>query len=80
MTEDRRVQKAVGIAVCELREKQELSQQTLAERGDFHRTYISKIERGEVTIRFVTFLRLADALNVSIVEFSRLIESHLEPK
>lgn len=79
MAQDRRIQKAIGIAVRELREQQGLSQQVLAQKGGFHRTYISKIERGEVAIRFITFLQLAEALNVSIIEFSRLIESHLEP-
>ena len=43
-----------------------ISQETLAERADLHRTYISDLERGQRNPSLKTILRLAHALEVSI--------------
>jgi len=55
-----------GQNVRRIRRAQEMSQETLAEKSDLHRTYISGLERGNgrnPSIRVVN--RIAKALNVT---------------
>ena len=49
----------------------ELSQEELAERADFHRTYITGIERGARNITLKALYRLARALGVSPADLVR---------
>lgn len=60
--------KAFGSAVRQLREKSGISQETLAERADLDRTYVSGVERGvrNPTLRIIE--KLAGALDVSLVK------------
>lgn len=58
--------KALGDRVRAQRTKLALSQEGLAERCDFDRTYISLIERGQRNPSFTNMLRLAKGLEVSI--------------
>jgi transcriptional regulator with XRE-family HTH domain len=59
---------AFGIRVRELRQRLELSQETLAERADLHRNYIGGIERGERNVGLINVGRLAAALEVSVAD------------
>jgi CheY-like chemotaxis protein/DNA-binding XRE family transcriptional regulator len=43
-----------------------LSQETLAERANLHRTYISDVERGERNVSLENIVRLAHALDLSV--------------
>lgn len=56
---------AFGTLVRELRTAQGLTQEGLAERGGFHRTYPSLLERGLRTPTLSVLFRLADTLGVS---------------
>jgi transcriptional regulator with XRE-family HTH domain len=49
-----------------LRIKQGLSQEALAERADFHRTYVSQLERMVTNISLDGIERLAIALEVDV--------------
>ncbi|WP_233118903.1 helix-turn-helix domain-containing protein [Aggregatibacter actinomycetemcomitans] len=50
------------------RHKKSLSQEELAELSDLHRTYISAVERGVKNISIDNMERLANALNMDLIE------------
>ena len=70
---DRRAEqlhKAIGQRLQELRRANtSLSQEGLAARAGFHRTFVGKAERGETAVTVDTLAALCAALNVSIAEF-----------
>lgn len=51
-----------------LRRERELSQEQLAELAEFHRTYVSQLERCVTNISIDGIERLARALDVDIVD------------
>lgn len=55
-----------GTRVREQRLKQRLSQEELAEKAGFHRTYIGMIERAEKNITLLNIYKIAEALNIDI--------------
>ncbi|WP_201511503.1 helix-turn-helix domain-containing protein [Psychrobacter alimentarius] len=55
-----------GKRVRQLRKESSLSQEQLAERTGFHRTYIGMVERGERNPALVNIKVFADSLNVSL--------------
>jgi transcriptional regulator with XRE-family HTH domain len=67
--EARRV--AFGNRVRALRESRNLSQESLAEIADLHRTYVSSVERGQRNIGLDNILSLADALGIPAAELFR---------
>lgn len=54
--------KLVGQNVRRFRQKLGLSQEALAERSDFHWTYISGVERGKYNLSLDSIVRIAKAL------------------
>ena len=56
---------AFGARVRSHREVLGVSQEELAERTGFHRTYISSMERGQRNPALINLLRLADGLSIS---------------
>ena len=67
LVEDLRV--AFGRRVRELRHRQGISQERLAERAGLHWTYVGGIERGERNPALLNIGKLARALSVSLSEF-----------
>ncbi|HAN17667.1 MAG: transcriptional regulator [Bacteroidetes bacterium GWC2_33_15] len=57
-----------GNRVKELRKELGISQEELASRADLHRTYIGMIERAEKNITLINIEKIADALEVEIIE------------
>ena len=51
-----------------------ISQETLAERADLHRTYISDVERGARNVSLLNILAISSALDLKPVDFFRLLE------
>jgi putative transcriptional regulator len=63
--------KALGDKVRAIRIQLDLSQESLAERCDFDRTYISLIERGQRNPSFTNMIRLAEGLEVSVSDLTK---------
>ena len=53
-----------GLNVVYYRKKRRLSQTQLAEMVDIHRTYVSSIELGKVSVSFDILFKLAEVLEV----------------
>ncbi|MGD9976513.1 MAG: helix-turn-helix domain-containing protein [Bacteroidales bacterium] len=58
----------LGNRVKELRKELGISQEELASRANLHRTYIGMIERAEKNITLINIEKIADALEVEIIE------------
>ena len=69
MTSNQRNQaaRAFGLALKAARTERRLSQEELAERGEFDRTYPSLLERGRRTPTFFVIVQLAHALRMEPV-------------
>lgn len=61
----------VGKNIRRLRKEKGLSQEELAEVAEFHRTYVSQLERYVTNISIDGLERLAQALEVDIIELLR---------
>lgn len=57
-----------GNKVKEIRKQKGLSQEQLSFKANLHRTYIGMIERAEKNITLINIQKIADALEVEIVE------------
>jgi len=62
---------ALGEKVRALRTQLDLSQEALAERCNFDRTYISLIERGQRNPSFTNLIRMAEGLEVSVSDLTK---------
>lgn len=67
----RKASVAFGLRVRRKREERGISQETLAEYANLHRTYIGGVERGERNVSLVNILRIADALGVDASDLVR---------
>jgi transcriptional regulator with XRE-family HTH domain len=67
-------QAAVGQAIKEIRLRQGLTQEQLAEQAGHHLTWVSRIESGTQATGWPTVKRLADALGVKMSELAAVAE------
>lgn len=63
-----------GTAIRQYREKQGLSQESLAEKAELDRTYVSGIERGRRNPSLLSIERLAKALGIGLDELFSTVE------
>ena len=68
METDKTLLKEFGLKVQQRRKELGISQEELAFRAGFHRTYIGMIERAERNITLSNLKRLADALGIEVKE------------
>lgn len=71
------VNERIGQKIKELRNRNGLTQQELADRTELTKGYISQLERGQVAPSVVTLLDLIECLGTTAAEFFR--EAHEEP-
>ncbi|HPT72465.1 MAG TPA: helix-turn-helix transcriptional regulator [Candidatus Cloacimonadota bacterium] len=57
-----------GLRIKTLRQKQNISQEKLAEKADLHRTYIYLVESGKRNISLKNIHKLSKALGLSLEE------------
>lgn len=69
MKADKAILIQFGEKVKSLRNERGLSQEQLAFKANFHRTYIGMIERAERNITLANIKKLANALDIEIKDF-----------
>ena len=62
------MQKAIGKRIRELRLARGMTQEAVAEKARIHTKYFGNIERGEVNLTVSTIERIAQALDVPVLE------------
>lgn len=65
----------LGVALRSLRQRRGLSQESLALAAGVHRSFVFRLERGDVNVSLDTLGRLAGALDVSVSELIALAEA-----
>lgn len=75
MVKEKSIEKVLGQVIRQLRLSRKLSQEKLAELGNFERSYISKVENGERAIQFKTVVRFAEAFQIKPSELVKIFES-----
>jgi len=78
MPRDVGLERLFGQILRELRTELGLSQEELGFESDYHRTYISQLERGQKNPSLKAIFRLAKALGVKPSGMIRRIESRVE--
>lgn len=68
MKSDRKILIKFGLKVKKLRNARGLSQEQLAFKAGFHRTYIGMVERAERNITLANIEKLANAFEITISE------------
>jgi len=72
------LEKILGDELRKIRVEKGLSQEALGFESDYHRTYISQIERGEKSASFRAIFKIANALDIKLSELIRNVEERLE--
>ena len=74
---DKEVLKQVGARIRVLRKEKGLSQEALGEKGGFHFSYIGQIERGEKNVALLNLAKIADALEVNLLQLFAYVEEDM---
>jgi transcriptional regulator with XRE-family HTH domain len=69
---------ALASAVREIRARQQLSQETVADRGELNRKTVGQVERCEITPSFAVLVSIAHGLDVPLSELVRVYEERLQ--
>jgi transcriptional regulator with XRE-family HTH domain len=77
-TDDKRIAKAFGGLLKELRAKAQLTQERLADLADLERTYISFLERGLRQPSLRVLIALCGPLKVAPSDAVRMLEERLK--
>lgn len=76
MEKEEDITKDFGLIVRELRQKNNISQEKLAERSSLDRSYISEVENGYKTPTIITVSKIGRALGVRPSRIFQLVEQH----
>jgi len=63
-----KIETKFGLKIKHLRNELSISQEELAHRSELHRTYLSSVELGKRNISIRNIEKLANALEVDIIE------------
>ncbi|RRJ62728.1 XRE family transcriptional regulator [Paenibacillus oralis] len=75
---DKKALKLVGARVRVLRKEKGLSQEALGEKGGFHFSYIGQVERGEKNVSLVNLAKIAEALEVNLIQLFAYVEEEMK--
>ena len=75
-----KIKNDLGQRIRELRKKQNLSIEDLAEKADLHTTYTGDIERGKVNATVTALTKIADALKIELYDLFRFSDSNINEK
>lgn len=75
MNPARTIETSLGEAVRRLRERQQLSLRTLAERSGFSASFLSQVENGQASPSISSMERIAAALGVTLGQFFQAAEA-----
>ncbi|WP_427834131.1 helix-turn-helix domain-containing protein [Actinobacillus pleuropneumoniae] len=64
----------IGITITKLRKKKNLSQESLAELSEIHRTYLSEVEGGKRNPTISVLNRVVEALGISMSDFFQEVD------
>lgn len=70
---------AVAKVVSRLRSQKDVSCNKLGDEYELDDTTIGRIEKGRVNVKLVTLWRLAEALDIDMLELVKLIKAELPP-
>lgn len=65
--------KKLGVQIRKIREQKNLSQQTLADLCNMPKSTIARVERAEVNVTIRTLIKIANAIEISPVQFFSFI-------
>ncbi len=63
------IKQKLGLRIKELRKKQSLSQEELADIAGLDRTYINSVENGKRNISLINIEKIANAFGLSLKDF-----------
>jgi transcriptional regulator with XRE-family HTH domain len=66
--------RALGLAIKELRESRDLTQEELASQADTTIGTISRVEAAKSAPAWATVMQIIDAMNVTLLELARTVE------
>lgn len=72
MAPSQQPQKALGLAIRQLREKSGKTQEAVAHEAEITASTLSVIERGESNPTWATVAKIAAAVGVSVIEVAKL--------
>ena len=63
---------ALGVAIREVRQSKDISQEKLALLAEVDRSYVGRVERGDNNVAILTLLKLAFALDISLEKLMQI--------
>jgi transcriptional regulator with XRE-family HTH domain len=75
---DGNLKEVFGYVLRELRDKKNVSQQSVADHCDFERVYISRLERGLIQPSLKTVFKLSEFFEMAPADFVRLVDELLK--
>jgi DNA-binding XRE family transcriptional regulator len=66
--------KKVGVILQQARRKKGMTQEELADKADFHRTYIGFMEQGVYSPNLYSFAKIAKALGIKLSDLLKKLD------
>lgn len=78
MLNENQIKQTFGKTLKSYRLQKKLSQESLAELSQLHRTYISEVERGDRNISLINIFKLCKSLEIETTLFFAKMEEEIE--
>lgn len=73
-TDKERFAKKIGAVLQEARRKKGMTQEQLADKADFHRTYIGFMEQGVYSPNLYSLSKIVKALDIKLSDFLKKVD------